>query len=388
MEKVTETQIDSIKTLLDKATKEQVESLKILLDNLLKAERANSNALRFSDIYEDFGLQFTAYVSPYIWIIPLTVMAIILVTFKRAKLFGITQKLLILSITLDTLFSLFAGIRDGTLHFLNMNYGFVEYKICIFLMASFRIQGILHGSSLVLKSLMTARIVVMFAFPMKLRTFRLKKWVAMFLLLHLVICTLSLFLMLMMQATPVTTVQEYKPEVSLKIIQACEMHVHSEYFDFHSLMTFSKIGFFVHMVYFLLIPILFQCVCIVLLSVLMKKRIKAVMKLTGGGKQKAEVNYVRLMKVSLLLGISFLIQEMPLIISQVNGFTLELNYKLSKNNSLSYVLMSISYAVWKPIDMLIYATQSKAFKTTLSKWLCQIKRKKKAGFEANNRVKR
>jgi hypothetical protein len=343
-----------------------------LAKQLIRAETNVAGALRFSDLYNTFALQYTTYVSPYIWIIPLIVTIIVVVTFRRAKLFGSTQKILIFAMTLDMSFTVFTGIKDGVLNFLAMNYGFVEYKVCRFLLLSFGIQGVIHGSSLLLKSIMMVRVVLLFSFPMKFKNFRLKKWVFMASLLHATVCTLSISFAVTLKINPIRTVQQYKHGKPMKIIKACIITYDDN--DLH--IAYANILFALRLFYFMLFPMILHCVCVVILAVLLKKQIMAVAKLHVSKKQRSKVKYLQLLKISAILGISFLVQEMPQAVTQVYIFAGNED-SVSKFNSLSFVMMSISFAFGKPADMLIYASQSNSFRTTLSKWICRSKKKKR-----------
>jgi hypothetical protein len=358
---------------MDKLGEKHLEKLLNLVDNLFKDQRETAKFMRFSDFFDEVFFPFASYVSPYLWIIPLIPTIIIIVTFKRAKLFGVTQKFIFMVMVIDMFFTLFTGIKDVLLNFLGMNYGFVEYEICRILLISFRVQEVLHGSSLLLKSIMTARIVGLFAFPIKFRNFRLKKWMALLVLIHVSVCAYYFFLAMMTPIFPVTTVQVYRHGQPLKIIQACVLDIDHDNFRFSD--SYTEIMFVVHIVYFLLIPVLLQCVLLVALLLLLKKHIKAVENLVHDNRQRSVVKYLRLMKISIFMGISFLIQEVPLVVTLSYGFSDDLR-SLTRMTSMSYVLMAISYAIGKPVDLLIYSYQSETFKKTLSKWLCRIKKVK------------
>jgi hypothetical protein len=343
---------------------------KAIVDSLQKAHNDAKKLLKYSDLFDSFGVGFTKYVSPYLWISPLIVIIVVLVTFKRAKLFGSTQKILIFAMTLDMSFTVFTGIKDGVLNFLDMNYGFVEYKVCRFLLISFGVQGVIHGSSLLLKSVMMLRIVLLFAYPMKYRQFRIRKWVVIVSFLHVLVCAFSISFVVMMSIIPVRTVQEYNHGKPLKIIEACEIISDGDDSFLHMLNAYPGIMIAVRVYYFILIPLILHCVCIVVLAVLLRKQINAVKKLVADKQQRLVIKYLRLMKVSLLLGISFLIQEFPQAISQLYMYLANIHSLSKSMNSLSYIMMSISFAFGKPMDLLIYASQSKAFRSSLSKWIC------------------
>jgi hypothetical protein len=359
---------------MDKKNEKYRQMWNKLTEKLIRAETDVAGAMRFSDLYDAFAHQYSTYVSPYIWVIPLFVTIVVVVTFKRAKLFGNTQKLLVFAIILDMSFTVFTGAKDGVLNFLDMNYGFVEYKICRFLILSFGIQGVIHGSSLLLKSIMMARAVLLFAFPIKFRNFRLKKWVAMLLFIHVILCAFSISFPVVISLNPIRTVQEYKHGKPLRIIEACEVKYDDNDFSLHFPIAYSNIMFGIRVFYFMLFPMISHCVCVVVLAVLLKKQIMAVKNLVADKRQRSKVKYLHLMKVSFLLGISFLVQEIPQAIIQVNLFDGDM-HSISKFNSISYVMMSISFAFGKPTDILIYASQSKPFRTALSRWVCRNKKR-------------
>jgi hypothetical protein len=354
---------------MDTASEKHLQMMQKIVENLFRGEREVSTFYKYSDFYNDFAAPFALYVSPYSWILPFVITIIVIVTFKRAKLFGVTQKLILVAMAIDMLFTVFTGIKDGLLNFLGMNYGFIEYKICRFLLISFRVQGILHGSSLLLKSIMVVRIVLLFAFPMKIKQFQFTKWFIMLLFLHVTVCAFYFSIAPMISISPVTTVQEYKHGEPIKIIHACASVLDTD--DYNVLMSYTKILFIVQIVYFMVIPIILQCVCMFVLFFLMKKQIKLVMNMGIDRRQRSVVKYLRLMKVSLLLGISFFVQEMPILITALYCFSGDLE-SFSKFNSLAYLLMTISFTLGKPADLLIYCSQSKAFRTTLYKRIRSI----------------
>ncbi|XP_061190234.1 uncharacterized protein LOC133198105 [Saccostrea echinata] len=91
------------------------------------------HVISFRDWYGE--TTFFIKLTPYLWLIPLIVTVTLLVVFKRAKLYGYTQKYLVAIMMIDVLFTLLTGIRDGILTWLDMDYGYIEYKICRFLMS-------------------------------------------------------------------------------------------------------------------------------------------------------------------------------------------------------------------------------------------------------------
>lgn len=82
------------------------------------------------------------------------------------------------------------------------------------------------------------------------------------------------------------------------------------------------------------------------------------------------VKYIVLMKVNIAMGVSFVLQELPVILF----FAYQIVYSGKKVDNLAIYeqyqgfatsVMSISFCIGKPIDLLIYCSLSRSFKEEL-----------------------
>jgi hypothetical protein len=145
--------------------------------------------------------------TPYLWIIPFVVTVNILVVFKRAQLFGHTQIYLLIIMVLDLVYTLLTAIRDSYIGFSDKDYGFIEYDVCRSLLVSIVLQTVLHGTSLWVKCLMSITHTIFIAFPLKCRSWNLRRVLVSALFIHVAMVILCL-------AFPV-----FKPLKRIKTIQ-------------------------------------------------------------------------------------------------------------------------------------------------------------------------
>jgi hypothetical protein len=269
---------------------------------------------------------------------------------------------------IDMVFALFTGMRDGLLNWLDMNYGFIEFEICKPFKYSFRFQGVLHDTSLLLKTFLSVRTLLLFAYPMKVRFLPLKKWAAVILFGHVVFCGYFVSAPAVFEIVPVTTVQEFKRGRPLKIIRACVLKDDMEHLSFLS--SFSNAMSYVHFTFFL-INIIIPCVNTIILWILMRRQIKAVSVLASHTKKP--VKYLQLMKISIFLGISFVVQEIPQVILQALLFGTDLP-SVRKFHSISSIVMTLSFAIGKPVDLIIYSMQSEAFRSKFVDMKCRSRK--------------
>lgn len=120
-----------------------------------------------------------------------------------------------------------------------------------------------------------------------------------------------------------------------------------------------------------ILPFVFHLITIVALVIFLTKHIRTLTVLTNNIAVE-RIKYIVLMKVNIGLGLSFILQEMPLIISLLSQIGISENIKESNIEATgaqfqgyTTVLMSISFCIGKPIDLLIYCSLSKAFKEEL-----------------------
>jgi hypothetical protein len=123
-------------------------------------------------------------------------------------------------------------------------------------------------------------------------------------------------------------------------------------------------------VYFSAIPIFVQLINAIILTVVTRKHIKTMTVLMHETKKVGVVNYIRLLKVTIFLGISFFLQELPPAIFQIIVSSGPYAPNMTNMNYTYLLYVSISFAITKPLDIIIYASQSKVFRCQLSKIFC------------------
>lgn len=145
-----------------------------VLDEFSMADIVVKIAYKYRDWYGEWGLIFVRYVTPYFWVFPFIGAILMMMSFKRLNLFGPMQKCLVAIMVIDVFFLLLTGSKDFVLNALNWNHGFIEYKVCMFILIFIRIQTVIHGSSIWIKSLMLFHKVLMFISPFKFRQLNIK----------------------------------------------------------------------------------------------------------------------------------------------------------------------------------------------------------------------
>lgn len=111
---------------------------------------------------------------------------------------------------------------------------------------------------------------------------------------------------------------------------------------------------------------------------MVKKEIKKMSFLTPvkSTKISKSVKYIILIKVHIFLGISFILQETPIYISFFVLYFSK-NIKSVKNaNSIVVSYMILTFAIGKPIDLIIYASLSQKVKTELKRIFCCLDKTK------------
>lgn len=159
--------------------------------------------------------------------------------FNRLKLFGPMQKCLVAIMAIDVFFLLMTGLKDFVFNALNWNHGFIEYKVCMFMLIFIRIQTVIYGTSLWIKSLMLIQRVLMLISP----------------------------------------------------FNACVIEDEEDFFvgSFYSLIQWISV--FSQIVYFTILPICIHCICTILLIVIVRKEINRLSLLTSTSKALKNLNY-------------------------------------------------------------------------------------------------
>lgn len=157
-----------------------------------------------------------------------------------------------------------------------------------------RIQTIIHGTSLWIKSLMLIQWVLMFPCPFKFRYFNFKLLLVPF-FSHLVVAVVYCSLMVSMPIAKVPTMQEFKPGMPLTKIDACvlknnEQFFYGIYYSYHQ--WFSIITQTLH---FTALLIFIHFICTILIIWMVRKEIKDIsilhVALTGTSKVRKLLNF-------------------------------------------------------------------------------------------------
>lgn len=210
-----------------------------VLDELSMADIVVKTANKYRDLYGEWGLIFVRYVTPYFWVFPFIAAILLMISFNRLKLFGPMQKCLVAIMAIDVFFLLMTGLKDFVFNALNWNHGFIEYKGCMFMLIFIRIQTVIYGTSLWIKSLMLIQRVLMLISP----------------------------------------------------FNACVIEDEEDFFvgSFYSLIQWISV--FSQIVYFTTLPICIHCICTILLIVIVRKEINRLSLLTSTSKALKNLNY-------------------------------------------------------------------------------------------------
>lgn len=334
-----------------------------VLDELSMADIVVKIAYKYRDLYGEWGLIFVRYVTPYFWVFPFIAAILLMIRFKRLNLFGPIQKCLVAIMVIDVFFLFWTGLKNCVFNALNWNHDFTEYNVCMFMLIFIRIQTVIHGTSLWIKSLMLIHRVLMFISPFKLRQLNPKFILFRFVSFHLIVIILFCTLLIRAPIARFPTMQEYLPGMPLKIIDACVIENEEDFFvgSFYSLIQWISV--FSQIVYFTTLPICIHCICTILLIVMVQKEINRLSLLTSTSKALKNLNYLILIKVHIYLGISFIIQETPIYVAFIlpNVSWNENNLKIA--NSVVLIYMYQTFAIGKPIDLIIYGSLSRKVKS-------------------------
>lgn len=350
-----------------------------VLDDLFQADILIQSAFKYRDFYGEWGMIFTRYVTPYFWVLPLFAAILLIMTFKRQNLFGPMQKCLVIVITIDVFFVVLIGLKDLIFNVLQWNYGFVEYKLCLFMFVFIRAQTVIHGTSLWIKSLMLIHRVLMFLSPFKFRQLKFRYMLVPFISFHLMVVVLYCTIIIATPITNVSTIQEYRPGTPFKRIDACVMKNDQEFFNGAFYVFIQGFSIFVQIAYFTTIPICIHCLCTLFLILMVRNEIKRMSYFIPFSSSKVlkKVSYLILIKVHIYLGISFILQETPIYVAFIlpNFTTHEL--RIQNANSIIHIYMYLTFVLGKPTDLLIYASLSRKVKSDIRNIICCRKPQKR-----------
>lgn len=355
------------------------EKYKKFLENLASTKYEVDAIYKYRDFYGEWGMACVRYINPYLWTIPLIAAILLVVTLKKQQLFGQMQKCLILIMAIDVFFATVIGLKDAVFNFMNWNYGFVEFKLCRFMLVFIRFQTAVHATSLWIKSLLLLHRVSMFLFPFKFRLVNFKLFFIPFFSLHIIVVVSYCALVYTVPIRSLPTIQEYTSGMKLKKIDACVLDQRMVTPDASFYIFEQNFTFFAQTVYLSFLPICIHFICTVFLIFLVRKEIKKMSYLVPISNLKAlrNVKYLILIKIHIYLGISFFLQESPILVSIVYGSFVQSLAGLKNANSLVSIFMFQTFAIGKPIDLLIYASLSQKVKTELLNIICCRNKKNK-----------
>lgn len=105
-----------------------------VFDEFLMVDIVVKIVYKYWDWYVEWGLIFVCYVILYFWVFFFIGVILMMMSFKRLNLFGLMQKCFVVIMVIDVFFFLLIGIKDFVFNVLNWNYGFIEYKGCMFML--------------------------------------------------------------------------------------------------------------------------------------------------------------------------------------------------------------------------------------------------------------
>lgn len=349
-----------------------LEKYMTLMTKLASSEIELETAYKYQDFYGEWGMAGVRFIYPFLWIFPLIASILLIISFKRQNLTGSMQKCMILLVAFDCFFAITTGIKDAVFNALQWNYGYVEYKLCFFLLLFIRCQSIVHGTSLWIKSLMLIHRVLIFLFPLSLRFLRYRLILIPLFIFHFFVVVFYFAAAYLIPIRSFATVQQYTQGMPFERIEACMIDPGSEFFTGTYYKIEQPFSFFIQMVYLTSLPICIHIICTFLLIVLVRKEIKKLSFLTHmcSSQILKKVKYLIIIKVHIYLGISFMLQETPIYFSLFYlNFNDNIN-NLKEANSVFLNYMMLTFAIGKPIDLIIYASLSKKVKNELWKIVC------------------
>lgn len=359
-------------------SKNNSDPTQLMLNLLWKLHQGNFDSertVKIEHIFGRWGMTYAFQVGIYLWPIQLLVTTITFVVFRRRKLLGVTQKFIIFIMSVDLCFTLTSVIRDTVLKVFQMDYGFLEYRVCPEVMLSLRLQLVLHATSVWLNTLMSLHHFILVGYPLKVRTFNFSPLFFTFLFAHLLFCSTFFLFLMSNDHEPVPLIQDYTPGHPLKKIDGCIVTVKKifgEYFKSDGAILTAYIVFF----YTQIIPCCFHVISSVGLVIFLYKNVRVLSVLTDNAIVR-RVKYLRLMAINIGLGLSFLLQELPVIVATVHLLAFSEgentnggNFATQQGLIISVVL--ISYSIGKPLNLLIYANLSSTFQQELKDLLKKI----------------
>lgn len=349
-----------------------LEKYNTLLTSLASSKIYLETAYKYQDFYGEWGMTSLRFITPFLWIFPLIASSLLTISFKRQKLTGSMQKCMISLMAFDVFFAVSTGVKDAVLNAQHGNYDYVEYRICFFLLIFIRFQTIIHGTSLWIKSLMLIHRVLIFLFPLTFRFLRMRLILIPLFFFHILVVVFYMASTHLIPIQSFATVQQFTPGMPFERIEACMIDPESEFFKGPYYRFEQVFSFITQIIYLTLLPICIHIVCTFLFIVLVRKEIKKLSYLTDmcSSQILKKVKYLIIIKVHICLGISFMLQETPIY------FTLSYIYfsdgvtNLRDANSVFLNYMLLTFAIGKPIDLIIYASLSKKVKTELQKIVC------------------
>lgn len=187
---------------------EGIQLLMSLGSEFAKAKFNSDRALKIQDIYGSWGMTYSFRVGIYLWPLPFLFTVLMYVIFKRKKLLGVTQKFILSIMMLNMCYALTSAVRDTVLNLFEMNYGFLDYRVCNMVFISLRVQMIIHATSLWMKTLMSLHHMLLIGFPFKVRQCNLSVPFYIFLFLH--VSGLSVLLLSTIpRLEPVALIQDF-----------------------------------------------------------------------------------------------------------------------------------------------------------------------------------
>jgi hypothetical protein len=117
----------------------------------------------------------------------------------------------------------------------------------------------------------------------------------------------------------------------------------------------------------MILPTAVNFIFVLILIVLMRKQIKLVSILAPYTAKQNKIKYLTLMKVNIILGISFLVQEIPLLGAFGVCITSVNHSEVAATQCTHNIILTATFAFGKPLDLLIYASLSARFRQEFMK---------------------
>lgn len=300
-------------------------------------------------------VQYYVYVAPLLVAIAILVNIFIVIVFVKARIFGTTQKWILACMTIDNIFMMGMHAFLFRLTLLNELFGYVKYSECRINMAMFNTLYFIHGTSMWLKTYMAFQRVLVLGFPLKMKEINFPKIVGSFFVCHSVIGFLS-FIPNQMQYTftPLNAIQIKPGSQLFQIIQCCVLEPSISGFDHAS---FGWVSIMYATVYVNLLPNMLTGILTLVLMVQIRNHMKRLASVNVTARKRS-VPYILVTKVSIVLSISYTVQQVPF-------FTTFLQSDIEKAreaNSMWYIFSALSSNIAKPIEFLIYLSLSEKFR--------------------------